>query len=98
MRKRRTIGEPALVTFFRGERSNEVKEIKRMEQKICFYYLMGGEMYRRTLLSTDAKFLGPKREFQVGHMVLRRADVLANTGKIEANWEGPYKVISVLAG
>lgn len=39
-----------------------------------------------------------KRVFQVGHMVLRRADALANTGKIEANWEGPYKIISVLAG
>lgn len=56
---------PPLVTFFRGERSNEMKEIKRMEQKIRFYYLMGGEMYRRTLLSTDAKCLGPKKALLV---------------------------------
>lgn len=31
-------------------------------------------------------------------MVLRRADALANTGKMEENWEGPYKVRTVSVG
>lgn len=29
---------------------------------------------------------------------LRQADALKTTGKLEANWEEPYKVISVLKG
>lgn len=39
-----------------------------------------------------------KREFQVGDWVLRRTDALAQIGKMEANWEGPYKIITVLDG
>ncbi|KAI3457130.1 hypothetical protein Pfo_013793 [Paulownia fortunei] len=38
------------------------------------------------------------RNFQVGDLVLRRADALKQTGKLEANWEGPYKVTRVIAG
>lgn len=30
--------------------------------------------------------------------MLRQADALKTTGKLEANWEEPYKVISVLKG
>ncbi|KAI3465894.1 hypothetical protein Pfo_022557 [Paulownia fortunei] len=37
------------------------------------------------------------RNFQVGDLVLRRADALKQTGKLEANWEGPYKVTRVIA-
>lgn len=39
-----------------------------------------------------------RRRFGVGDWVLRQADALKKTGKLEANWEGPYKVITVLAG
>ncbi|KAK6137733.1 hypothetical protein DH2020_028525 [Rehmannia glutinosa] len=39
-----------------------------------------------------------KRNFQVGDMVLRRADALKLVGKLEANWEGPYKVVRIAAG
>ncbi|XP_012852903.1 PREDICTED: uncharacterized protein LOC105972487 [Erythranthe guttata] len=38
------------------------------------------------------------RTFQIGDLVLRRADALKNTGKLEANWEGPYTVAKCLAG
>ncbi|KAI3445131.1 hypothetical protein Pfo_001796 [Paulownia fortunei] len=38
------------------------------------------------------------RNFQVGDLVLRRADTLKQTNKLEANWEGPYKVTQVIAG
>ncbi|XP_012846962.1 PREDICTED: uncharacterized protein LOC105966933 [Erythranthe guttata] len=37
------------------------------------------------------------RSFQVGDLVLRRADALKPTGKLEANWEGPYTVTKVAA-
>ncbi|KAI3448580.1 hypothetical protein Pfo_005245 [Paulownia fortunei] len=33
-----------------------------------------------------------KSRIRVGDLVLRRADALKQTGKLEANWEGPYKV------
>lgn len=35
-------------------------------------------------------------EFQVGDLVLRLSDALLDIGKLEAVWEGPYKVIRVL--
>lgn len=31
-------------------------------------------------------------------MVLRRGDAFKNTRKLEANWEGPYKVTQTLRG
>ena len=33
------------------------------------------------------------REFQVGDLVLRKADILKQPGKLQPNWEGPYKII-----
>ncbi|KAL8520617.1 hypothetical protein ACS0TY_011236 [Phlomoides rotata] len=38
------------------------------------------------------------RSFQVGDFVLRRANALKNTRKLELNWKGPYKVVQVLHG
>lgn len=34
----------------------------------------------------------------MGDLVLRRANSLKYTWKLEVNWEGPYKVTPVLAG
>lgn len=39
-----------------------------------------------------------KRKFGVGDWVLRQADALKNTGKLEANWEGPYKHYCLIRG
>ncbi|CAA0824545.1 Unknown protein, partial [Striga hermonthica] len=36
------------------------------------------------------------RRFQVGDLVLKRADALKHVGKLEANWEGPYTITKVL--
>ncbi|KAL0453267.1 UNVERIFIED_CONTAM: hypothetical protein Slati_1304800 [Sesamum latifolium] len=36
------------------------------------------------------------RSFQVGDLVLRRADALKPIGKLDPTWEGPYKVTSVI--
>ncbi|KAL0395051.1 UNVERIFIED_CONTAM: hypothetical protein Slati_4471300 [Sesamum latifolium] len=36
------------------------------------------------------------RSFQVGDLVLRRADSLKPIGKLDPTWEGPYKVTSVI--
>lgn len=51
---------------------------------------------KRVKKSYDKK--ARKRRFGVGDWVLRQADALKSTGKLEPNWEGPYKVITVLAG
>lgn len=37
------------------------------------------------------------RRFEQGDLVLRRADELKNTGKLELNWDGPYIIVKVLA-
>lgn len=39
-----------------------------------------------------------RRKSGVGDGVLRQAGALKKTRKLEANWEGPYKVITVLSG
>lgn len=49
-----------LIKFLKGEWRGETKEAERIERKICFYYLKEGELYRRTLLSSDAKCMSPK--------------------------------------
>ncbi|KAL0424764.1 UNVERIFIED_CONTAM: hypothetical protein Sradi_1011200 [Sesamum radiatum] len=36
------------------------------------------------------------RGFQVGDLVLRRADATKNLGKLDAKWEGPYQVTEVI--
>ncbi|KAL0409491.1 UNVERIFIED_CONTAM: hypothetical protein Sradi_1883500 [Sesamum radiatum] len=36
------------------------------------------------------------RSFQVGDLVLQRADALKLIGKLDPTWEGPYKVTSVI--
>lgn len=38
------------------------------------------------------------RKFEGKDLVLRRADALKNTGKLEPHWEGPYKVTQALKG
>ncbi|XP_012846942.1 PREDICTED: uncharacterized protein LOC105966912 [Erythranthe guttata] len=39
-----------------------------------------------------------QRVFQVGDLVLKQADALKMVGKLMEKWEGPYKVVAVLAG
>ncbi|KAL0454705.1 UNVERIFIED_CONTAM: hypothetical protein Slati_0809700 [Sesamum latifolium] len=36
------------------------------------------------------------RSFQVGDLVLQRADALKPIGKLDPTWEGPYKVTSII--
>ncbi|KAL0355522.1 UNVERIFIED_CONTAM: hypothetical protein Sradi_3999100 [Sesamum radiatum] len=36
------------------------------------------------------------RSFQVGDLVLRRANALKPIGKLDPTWEGPYKVTSII--
>ncbi|KAL0440297.1 UNVERIFIED_CONTAM: hypothetical protein Slati_2512700 [Sesamum latifolium] len=37
-----------------------------------------------------------RRGFQVGDLVLRRADATKNLGKLDAKWKGPYQVTGVI--
>ncbi|KZV38776.1 hypothetical protein F511_27129 [Dorcoceras hygrometricum] len=36
------------------------------------------------------------RNFQVGDLVLRRADILKPVAKLDPKWEGPYKVVEIV--
>ncbi|KAL0303062.1 UNVERIFIED_CONTAM: hypothetical protein Sradi_6174300 [Sesamum radiatum] len=36
------------------------------------------------------------RSFQVGDLVLRRADALKSVGKLDPTWEGPYKITGII--
>ncbi|KAK6142774.1 hypothetical protein DH2020_023122 [Rehmannia glutinosa] len=37
-----------------------------------------------------------ERNFQVGDLVLKKVEVSKHVGKLEANWEGPFKVTKIL--
>lgn len=58
-----------LIRYLQGDRSGSLKEMTRMEGRARFYYLVGGDLYRKTLLPLDAKCLSR----QDGNLVLREA-------------------------
>lgn len=55
-----------------------------------------GTQSARTKRAYDKKVR--RRSFAVGDWVLRQTDALKATGKLEANWEAPYRVVAVLKG
>ncbi|KAL0415764.1 UNVERIFIED_CONTAM: hypothetical protein Slati_3408300 [Sesamum latifolium] len=53
------------------------------------------QRYKNIMISSYNRRV-KSRKFQVGDLVLRRADALKPIGKLDPTWEGPYKVTSVL--
>ncbi|KAL0294603.1 UNVERIFIED_CONTAM: hypothetical protein Scaly_3118600 [Sesamum calycinum] len=49
------------------------------------------EYWRRMAKAYNARV--HQKSFQVGDLVWRRSDVQGNIGKLDAKWEGPYRVI-----
>ncbi|XP_050217513.1 uncharacterized protein LOC126668351 [Mercurialis annua] len=93
------IGMPTLRVQFFDEAKNEE------EQKLCLDLLeerreqaaLRIEAYKQRITKYHNKRVKPL-SFQVGDLVLRRADIAkgnAGVGKLEPNWEGPYRVIEV---
>ncbi|XP_073014873.1 uncharacterized protein [Primulina eburnea] len=50
------------------------------------------EAYRRPVMKAYNQRVR-HREFQIGDMVLKRANPAGDVGKLDARWEGPYKVV-----
>ncbi|XP_050217456.1 uncharacterized protein LOC126668296 [Mercurialis annua] len=93
------IGMPTLRVQFFDEAKNEE------EQKLCLDLLeerreqaaLRIEAYKQRMAKYHNKRVKPL-SFQVGDLVLRRADIAkgnAGVGKLEPNWEGPYRVTEV---
>ena len=36
------------------------------------------------------------KAIQVGDLVIRRAEITCQLGKLDAKWEGPYKIVEVV--
>ncbi|KAL0400399.1 UNVERIFIED_CONTAM: hypothetical protein Sradi_2383200 [Sesamum radiatum] len=53
------------------------------------------QRYKNIMISSYNKRV-KSQNFQVGDLVLRRADALKPIGKLDPTWEGPYKVTSVI--
>ncbi|KAL0440227.1 UNVERIFIED_CONTAM: hypothetical protein Slati_2505700 [Sesamum latifolium] len=49
------------------------------------------QRYKNTVINSYNKRV-KARSFQVGDLVLRRADALKPVGKLDPTWEGPYKI------
>ncbi|KAK6136270.1 hypothetical protein DH2020_030001 [Rehmannia glutinosa] len=79
-------------TFEETRNQELMKEaLEELEEKRQKSYLRMEASKRIMKASYDKRV--KRRNFQVGDLVLRRADALKSVGKLEANWEGPYKVI-----
>ncbi|KAL0395195.1 UNVERIFIED_CONTAM: hypothetical protein Slati_4485700 [Sesamum latifolium] len=53
------------------------------------------QRYKNIMISSYNRRV-KSRSFQVGDLVLQRADALKLIGKLDPTWEGPYKVTSVI--
>ncbi|KAL0440515.1 UNVERIFIED_CONTAM: hypothetical protein Slati_2534500 [Sesamum latifolium] len=53
------------------------------------------QRYKNIMINSYNKIV-KSRSFQVGDLVLRRADTLKPIGKLDPTWEGPYKATSVI--
>ncbi|KAL0319672.1 UNVERIFIED_CONTAM: hypothetical protein Sradi_5228700 [Sesamum radiatum] len=53
------------------------------------------EAYRRYMAKVYNTRVRP-RNFQIGDLVWRRSDVQGNIGKLDAKWEGPYRVAEII--
>ncbi|KAK4403109.1 hypothetical protein Sango_1051600 [Sesamum angolense] len=53
------------------------------------------EAYKRHMAKAYNARVRPKN-FQIGDLVWRRSDVQGNIGKLDAKWEGPYRVIEAI--
>lgn len=51
------------------------------------------EAYRSRVVRAYNKRVRP-RDFQVGELVLKKVNPAGEVSKLQARWEGPYKVIS----
>ena len=63
---------------------DEVREVARIR-----------ELSRKQQIAQRFNLMVVKRNFQVGDLVMRRANIgnrSAKDGKLKANWEGPYRV------
>ncbi|KAL0401757.1 UNVERIFIED_CONTAM: hypothetical protein Slati_4205600 [Sesamum latifolium] len=53
------------------------------------------QRYKSTMINSYNKRV-KARSFQVGDLVLRRADALKPLGKLDPTWEGPYKITGII--
>ncbi|KAL0355487.1 UNVERIFIED_CONTAM: Gag-Pol polyprotein [Sesamum radiatum] len=53
------------------------------------------QRYKITMINSYNKRV-KARNFQVGDLVLRRADTLKLVGKLDPTWEGPYKITGII--
>ncbi|KAL0408051.1 UNVERIFIED_CONTAM: hypothetical protein Sradi_1739500 [Sesamum radiatum] len=53
------------------------------------------QRYKNIMISSYNRRV-KSRSFQVGDLVLRRADALKSIGKLDPTWEGPYKITSII--
>ncbi|KAL2237086.1 UNVERIFIED_CONTAM: hypothetical protein Sindi_0900300 [Sesamum indicum] len=51
-------------------------------------------VYRTRMAKAYNARVGP-RNFQVGDLVMRKAEASSPIGKLDPKWEGPYKVVEV---
>ncbi|KAL0463395.1 UNVERIFIED_CONTAM: hypothetical protein Slati_0227100 [Sesamum latifolium] len=81
---------PYRVLHFSGENNTELlKENLDLIEELREKAFLHIQRYKNTIISVHNRRV-KARGFQVGDLVLRRV------GKLDPNWEGPYKVSGVI--
>ncbi|XP_075483782.1 uncharacterized protein LOC142523933 [Primulina tabacum] len=90
-----------------GETSLRVKQYKQLENDQALRASLDfidelreetsirPERYRARMAKVYNDRVNP-RSFQVGDLVMRKADVLCPVEKLDPKWEGPYKVVEII--
>ncbi|KAK6141011.1 hypothetical protein DH2020_025249 [Rehmannia glutinosa] len=87
------IGEPHRIENYDGNENQEnmVAYLDLIEERSeCAY---GRILLARMMNEYNKRVM--KRNIQVGDLVLKKVEVSKHVGKLDPNWEGPYKVVRV---
>ncbi|KAL0451620.1 UNVERIFIED_CONTAM: hypothetical protein Slati_1140100 [Sesamum latifolium] len=72
------------------ERNFDLTTIKEMRDRAFAKIL-----HYKSLMMKSYNHKVKPRNFQVGDLLLKKADVSKHVGKLDPSWEGPYKVIEL---
>ncbi|KAL0400248.1 UNVERIFIED_CONTAM: Transposon Ty3-I Gag-Pol polyprotein [Sesamum radiatum] len=82
-----------VMNFF--EECNESRENLNLIEELREKAFLCVQRYKNIMINSYNKRV-KSRSFQVGNLVLRRADVLKPVGKLDPVWEGPYKITGII--
>ncbi|KAL0439204.1 UNVERIFIED_CONTAM: hypothetical protein Slati_2403400 [Sesamum latifolium] len=91
------LGTPShrVMNFFEEYNRDVLKENLDLIEELREKAFIRMQRYKNIMINSYNKRVRA-RSFQVGDLVLRRADTLKPVGKLDPTWEGPYKITDII--